>query len=191
MKKTFGPELAWAVAIVTVGLAATLARKLGYIDGNAVARIFGVVGGLYILWLVVGAWRQGGAQSVNGAVKKTLSPDLVWVGAIVGATVVATFAKKLGYIDGDAVTRICGIACGLYILWLGDRMPKIVAPNAIVLQVARFGGWSFVLSALVYISLWAFAPLPAAAILGGVTALMGVAAPIGYAVWLRTKSKVA
>ena len=52
----------------------------------------------------------------------------------------ATFARQLGYIDGDTVTRVVIGMNGLMIAWYGNRMPKAVVPSAYARQVTRVGG---------------------------------------------------
>ena len=80
---------------------------------------------------------------------------------------------------------------GLMIAWFGNRMPKAVAPSAYARQVARIGGWSMVLSGLVYAGLWAFAPIPVAITGGCVAVGAGIAVTLGYSLWLRAKAKAA
>jgi hypothetical protein len=123
--------------------------------------------------------------------KPDVKHDLAWGAIILGVAVAATCADKLGYIEGDAVLRLCQGACGLYMLSLANLIPKAVAPDALTRQVARFGGWSMAIGSLVYIALWVFAPIQAAGILGWVAVLAGIATPVGYAVWLKAKAKAA
>ena len=75
---------------------------------------------------------------------------------------VATLARKLGYIDGDTVTRVVIGMNGLMIASFGNRLPKSVVPSDCARRARRVAGWSLVLSGLVYAGLWAFAPIPVA-----------------------------
>ena len=54
-------------------------------------------------------------------------------------------------------------------------------------QVQRVGGWSLVLSGLVYAGLWAFAPMNVALIGGCGAVLLGIAVTIAYCVSVRKK----
>jgi hypothetical protein len=122
---------------------------------------------------------------------KEVIGSLAWGIGIVALALGATFARKLGYVDGDTVTRVVVGANGLMIAWFGNRMPKAFVPSAWARQVRRVGGWSLVLSGLVYAGLWAFAPIPVA-IAGGCGAVVaGIAVTLGYCLSLRAKAKAA
>jgi len=120
---------------------------------------------------------------------KELIPSLAWGGGIIALALGATFARKLGYIDGDTVTRVVIGMTGLSMVWYGNLIPKNVVPNARAGQAQRVAAWSLVLSGLVYTGLWAFAPLPVA-IWGGCGAVVaGIAVTLGYCLTLRAKAK--
>lgn len=75
------------------------------------------------------------------------------------------------------------------IAWFGNRMPKDFVHSAWARQVRRVGGWSLVLSGLIYAALWAFAPIPVAVAGGSAAVLAGIAVTIGYCVSLRARIK--
>lgn len=102
---------------------------------------------------------------------------------------VSTFARKQGYVDGDTVTRLVIGANGLMIAWFGNRMPKAFVPSACARQIRRLGGWSLVLSGLLYAGLFAFAPISVAVWGGTAAVLAGIAVTIGYCLSLRAKAK--
>lgn len=122
---------------------------------------------------------------------KEVVGNLAWGGGIVVLALGATVARKLGYIDGDTVTRLVIGANGLMIAWNGNLMPKVFVPNAGARQARRVAGWSLVLSGLVYTGLWAFAPISTAVIGGSVAIVVGIAVTLGYCLSLRAKAKVA
>jgi len=117
--------------------------------------------------------------------KKEILGALGWSGGIVLLALVATFARQRGYIDQDTVLRLVIGINGLMIAYFGNRMPKAIAPNAYARQVTRFGGWSLVLSGLVYAGLWAFAPIPLAITVGSGAVAAGMIVTLGYCLWLR------
>ena len=121
--------------------------------------------------------------------KKDLIWGLTWAGGIIALALGATFARKLGYIDGDTVTRMVTGFNGLMIAWYGNRIPKAFAPSAQARQAKRVAGWSMVLSGLVYAGLWAFAPIPVAIAGGCGAVLVGIAVTLGYCLSLRAKAK--
>lgn len=122
---------------------------------------------------------------------KELAGNLAWGGGIVILALGATVARKLGYIDGDIVTRLVVGANGLMIAWNGNLMPKMFVPNAGARQARRVAGWSLVLSGLTYTLLWALAPIQVAVIGGSVAIVAGIAMTLGYCLSLRAKAKVA
>ena len=122
---------------------------------------------------------------------KEIIGGLAWGGGIIALALGATFARKLGYIDGDTVTRVVIGMNGLMIAWYGNRMPKAFAPTDTARRLARVAGWSLALSGLVYAGLWAFAPIPVA-VAGGCAAIVaGIAVTGGYCLSLRAKAKAA
>ncbi|MFN5178338.1 hypothetical protein [Limnohabitans sp.] len=122
---------------------------------------------------------------------KQLITDLTWgVGTLVVA-LVASLARKLGYVDGDTVTRVVIGMTGLMIASYGNRMPKTFFPSSEARQARRVAAWSLVLSGLVYAGLWAFAPIPVAVAGGCGAVLLGMAVTIGYCISLRAKAKTA
>ena len=122
---------------------------------------------------------------------KDLIGSLAWGIGIIVLALGASLARKLGYMDDETVTRLVIGTTGLMIAWFGNRMPKDFVPSAWARQVRRVGGWSLVLSGLVYAGLWAFAPI-SVAIAGGCGAVAaGMAVTIGYCLALRAKAKAA
>ena len=123
--------------------------------------------------------------------KKQLIADLTWGIGIVLLALGATYARKLGYIEGETVTRLVLGATGLMVAWFGNRMPKTIAPGARARQAQRVGGWSMALSGLVYAGLWAFAPFDVALIGGCGAILVGIAVTIGYCLSVRDRANAA
>ena len=122
---------------------------------------------------------------------KQVITDLAWGLGILMVALVASFARKLGYVDSETVTRVVIGLSGLMIASFGNRMPKTFVPNACARQVTRVASWSFVLSGLVYAGLWAFAPIPVAVVGGCAAVLLGMAVSIGYCISLRARLKAA
>ena len=120
---------------------------------------------------------------------KQVITDLAWGVGIVVVALVASFARKQGYIDGDTVTRVVIGLTGLMIASFGNRIPKTFVPNSFARQARRVAAWSLVLSGLVYAGLWAFAPIPVAIAGGSGAVLLGMAVTFGYCISLRAKAK--
>ena len=122
---------------------------------------------------------------------KDLITDLAWGLGIVVVALVASAARKMGYVDGETVTRVVIGLTGLMIASFGNRMPKTFVPSSCARQARRVAAWSLVLSGLVYAALWAFAPIPVAVVGGCAAVLLGMAVTIGYCLALRAKTKAA
>jgi hypothetical protein len=120
---------------------------------------------------------------------KELMDGLAWGGGNVALALGATLARRLGYIDGDTVTRLVIGMNGLMIAYYGNRMPKAVVPSACARQVKRVGGWAMVLSGLVYTGLFMFAPVLVALRLGSLAVVAGIAVTLGYGLWLHARAK--
>ena len=123
--------------------------------------------------------------------KKQLIADLSWGVGIVVLALGATYARKLGYIEGETVTRLVLGATGLMVAWFGYRMPKTFVPSTRARQAQRVGGWSMALSGLAYAGLWAFAPFDVALIGGCSAILVGIAVTIGYCLSVRDRANAA
>lgn len=123
--------------------------------------------------------------------KKSLVRDFAWGIAIVLLALGATYARNLGYIDAETVTRLVLGSTGLMVAWFGNRMPKTVAPSARARQAQRVGGWSMALSGLVYAGLWAFAPTDVALVLGSGAIVTGIAVTFAYCLSLRGRARAA
>jgi hypothetical protein len=111
---------------------------------------------------------------------KDVLGGLAWASAIIAIALGATLARKMGLMDGDAVTRLVIGINGLMIAWYGNRMPKAFVPSAVARQATRIGGWSMVLSGLVYAAVWAFAPIQTAVFVGCGAILLGIAVTTAY-----------
>jgi hypothetical protein len=116
---------------------------------------------------------------------------LAWGAGILVVALGARYFRELGYIDKETTTRVVIGLNGLMIAWMGNRIPKAIAPNATIQQIKRLAGWSLALSGLVYAGLWAFAPIPVAKVVGSAAVITGIAVTFGYCLFLRAKAKAA
>jgi len=122
---------------------------------------------------------------------KEITAGLAWGGGIVAVALLATLARKLGYVEAETVTRVVIGLNGLMMAWNGNRIPKSFTPSEQARRAKRVAGWSLVLSGLVYAGLFAFAPMPVA-IWGGAGAVVaGIAVTIGYCLSLQSRAKAA
>jgi hypothetical protein len=120
--------------------------------------------------------------------KKDILISLAWAGALILTALAATFARKLGYIDGDTVLRVVAMN-GLMVAYYGNLIPKKVVPNAHARSVNRFAGWMLVLTGLAYAGFWAFAPIPVASVFGTGALAGGMVLTFIYFLWLRGRTR--
>ena len=120
---------------------------------------------------------------------KELASDLAWGVGIVVLALASTYARRLGYIEAETVTRIVMCATGLMVAWFGNRMPKRFVPDAWARQATRVGGWSMALSGLIYAALWVFAPTQAAVVGGSAAVILGILVTTSYCLSLRGKAR--
>jgi hypothetical protein len=120
---------------------------------------------------------------------KDLRGSLAWGVGIIAVALVATSARRIGYIDGDTVTRIVLGVSGLSVAWFGNRMPKAFIPSDTARQATRVAGWSLALSGIVYGALWGFAPFSVALVVGCGAVLGGMLVTIGYCLSTRTRTR--
>jgi len=128
-------------------------------------------------------------KKLMAANRKEVQAGLAWGGGMIALALAASFARKLGYIDGDTVRRVVTGVIGLWLAWYGNWMPKTFVPNACARQARRVAGWSMVLSGLVYAGLWAFAPIPVATTAGSAAIVAGIAVTLGYCLTRRGGTK--
>lgn len=117
--------------------------------------------------------------------------SLAWAGGLIGLALAGTLARQMGYIDQDALTRLVMGATGLMVAWYGNLMPKAFVPSAVARKVKRVGGWSMMVSGLIYAAMWAFAPFDLALVIGCGAIAAGIAVTIGYCIALRQKAESA
>ena len=112
--------------------------------------------------------------------KQELKQGLAWAAFMLVLAIGASVAHRLGYIDRVATTRLVTVPTALYLAWYGNRMPKVFLPSAGARQQRRVAAWSFVISGLFAVGLFAFAPIAVAPWAGSVAILAGVAVSFGY-----------
>ena len=119
---------------------------------------------------------------------KDIVRSLAIAGGLIAVALASTAARSTGLIDGDAATRIVMGATGLMLVWIGNRMPKAWVPAEKARRVQRVGGWSMVLSGLVYAGLWMLAPVPVAVAGGCAAVIVGMIVTMGYCLSTRRRA---
>lgn len=118
---------------------------------------------------------------------KEMRVALLWAGILITVALIATYLRRQGLLDQDAVIRTVAMN-GLMIIYYGNRAPKVAPHNAYAQHLARFSGWSSVLSGLVYAAFWAFAPISLAITIGTGAVALGMAATLAY--WYRLHGRM-
>lgn len=115
--------------------------------------------------------------------------SLAWGVGILVLALGLSSARSAGHVDTDTVTRIVLGATGLMVAWFGNMMPKRFVPSALARRVHRVGGWSLVVSGLIYAGAFVVLPIQTAVFVGGSAVVAGLAITIGYCQSLRTKAR--
>lgn len=117
--------------------------------------------------------------------------SLAWGVGIVVLALGLSSARSAGHIDHDTVTRVVLGATGLMVAWFGNMMPKRFLPSQLARKVHRVGGWSLVISGLIYAGAFALLPIQTAVFAGCGAIVAGLAVTIGYCQSVRAKARSA
>ena len=144
--------------------------------------------------------RLGGKQQAYS--RTALLGIVAGVGTMMAVAFGSVLAHELHLLSREAAYAIglrgSGVVFGLMVLLLGNALPKVMYPrpgNPTLLgeeraqAFKRFGGWCYVLGALLYIGNWLIVPIPFPALAIGIViiAVFGIA-PAVYGVWLAIKA---
>lgn len=115
--------------------------------------------------------------------------------AMIGGSLVLTFAKGAGMISADWTTRGTMILVGLGIAIYTNLTPKMLRSqartiaHAVVAQsVARFTGWIMTLAFLAWTAIWVFAPPETAN--AAAASVVGLSVFVMFCFWLWKSSSV-
>jgi hypothetical protein len=112
-------------------------------------------------------------------------------GLLIGTALLTLAHRVFGWIDQETTTRALMALFGLFLMAMGNAMPKQIdgpAPAtaqlaAVRQSVTRVGGWAMLLGGLVWTVLWTVAPRDLAEV-GSVAAVAAaVLIMLVYAVW--------
>ena len=116
---------------------------------------------------------------------------LVWAGLFLIVTLLLVAVKQAGLIGSDVVERGFGVLLGLYLIIIGNNLPKTLDPPteeqcmpSRKQALQRFSGWVFVTMGLGYSLVWLIFPVEQA----GTVAMLVVAPAVvlvgGRTAWL-------
>ena len=115
------------------------------------------------------------------------------INVMVLSAIVLTFAmaKELGLIDGSLAKSAVGMTIGAVLIVTGNVLPKIAQPISLrqrkfigVMAADRFAGWTFVLTGIVYVAAWLFAPLDHVMLISSLVGLSAFLLVIATWAWL-------
>ncbi len=121
-------------------------------------------------------------MSTENDLHKTGMTTALLVRGLIAAVLIFALAKEFGLIDGSIAKRVVGILFGAILIVTGNLLPKIVQPLKASLQgaantkaVERFAGRTFVLTGVLYIAVWVFAPKEHAMLISSAIGLIAFA----------------
>ena len=102
---------------------------------------------------------------------RPIAQDLTLAGLLLGLSLLAVFARKLGLVEDPALgIRLVNVLIGLILARYGNEVPRKLVryePNsdrpARRQACLRFCGWAFALGGLLYAAAWILLPLGSAA----------------------------
>lgn len=93
--------------------------------------------------------------------RQELIKAIACAGALLALSLGAAWAKELSLVDGDVTKRFMGVMLGMMLMFMGNVMPKKLAPlesegarAAKTQATQRFVGWLFVIAGLLYAAVW-------------------------------------
>ena len=146
------------LTVIVVGLGATLWIQRPELSNRWAASMLFLPGA----WLAVLLVDRACAQSARRLkTKHELIRGIACAGGILSLSLVAALAKESYLIDGDVAKRFVGVMLGVLLMFMGNVMPKKLAPldsapsHAAKTQATqRFVGWLFVIAGLLYAAVW-------------------------------------
>ena len=121
---------------------------------------------------------------------------LVAAALIMGAALGMNMLVDYGYIEREVSKQALQVALGLYLLVIGNSLPKKISSmsdqncgSAKGQSLRRFAGWTFVLSGLAYSVLWLVVPAEIAEVAGIAVVATGLILVVTPCVWLALRRK--
>ena len=126
----------------------------------------------------------------NSRIRQEIFFGLKLAAVMIGAALLLTLARKLGWIDGEMVVRANNVVLGLAFAAFSNVIPKMYGPSPRNLYhatlgqaVRRVNSWAMTLAFLVWAALWAFAPREIA-LIGSMAAVgASIVITLGYTIW--------
>jgi hypothetical protein len=123
--------------------------------------------------------------------KKHLLIDFAWGPIIVGASLIASYLRDLGYTDGDTVTRVVMCLSGLMVAYFGNRVPQSLLPQTKTAIGRKLASKSLVFGGLVFAGLWAIAEISIANPLSIAILVLSLAITLWHVISLFLSAKLA
>jgi hypothetical protein len=184
--------LSAASALIAVGIVLVLAnwstKPEASLAWTAVLAMFAVM-------IAALRWsRRAVRRSMEAAAARSLEQiptAVVFAALMMGIPLALTLARSYGFVDGfDVARRSTGVLTGVFLMMLGNVMPKNLPPLSSGCDAARqqafhrLAGWTWVLCGLASAIGWLALPIDSAEIVTPVLVVTGVAVSIVHLVRL-------
>ncbi len=128
--------------------------------------------------------------------RRFFTGSIAFAGLILAGAMGIQLFAALGEVELGLTRRVWGVAVGVFLVLMGNVMPKILSPLAAqrcapskAQSLQRFAGWSFVLGGLGYVAAWLILPLGRADTVATLFCLAAVVAVALRGGWIFTVSR--
>ena len=159
------PKTQTIIALLLLPLNAAMALYLYPISSTRSIAMLITIGAFACVW--AGARtiaRAKGCDWVTSKTRREIVGSIITASLVLLGANIAIALRDAGYIEGDISKRIVGVVLGAVLVFMGNAMPKKLAPTcrensntanlARTQRVQRFMGWTFVLAGLIYMGIW-------------------------------------
>ena len=181
-----------ASALIAVGIVLVLAN---WSTKPEAALAWTAVLAMFAVMIAALRWsRRAVRRSMEAAAARSLEQiptAVVFAALMMGIPLALTLARSYGFVDGfDVARRSTGVLTGVFLMMLGNVMPKNLPPLSSGCDAARqqafhrLAGWTWVLCGLASAIGWLALPIDSAEIVTPVLVVTGVAVSIVHLVRL-------
>ncbi len=130
-------------------------------------------------------------RRIGQEARQTLLSSLSLAGALLLAALGLKIAEYYALLDSTMIERSQGIALGIFMMIIGNALPKTLVPldqkcsSAREQALRRFTGWMFVIAGLGYALAWALLPNSLAGTYAFPALLLPIALVMARLLWVR------
>ncbi len=163
---------------------------------GAVAWAIGMASMPVIWGIVTYLLRRRPLAEYGEAERRFFIASVASAGLILAGAMGIQLFGAISEVELELTRRVWGVAVGVFLIVIGNVMPKILTPLAALRceakraqSLQRFAGWSFLLAGLGYVAAWLILPVNHADIVATLSCLAAVVAVAVRCGWVFTVSR--